>query len=85
MNLFKKTTVKNVLDNTQYNFVNGANVVENLVYVILYIRKHEIIKEIDIENVIKEFDLKSAISANGKDYTCNCIEYDLIAYQAIEQ
>ncbi len=86
MNLFKKTTVKNVLTNEQYNFVNQFNVVENLASTILYLKNfNSIITQSDIENVIKEYDLKQNVSKNGLDYTSNCIEFDLIAYQAIEQ
>lgn len=86
MDLFKKTTVKNVLTNEQYNYVNHYCVVENLACTILYIKKHDNLytKEV-IEKTIKEYDLKQNVSKNGLDYTANCIEFDLIAYQPINK
>lgn len=85
MDLFKKTTVKNVLTNEQYNFVNHFNVAENLACTILYLRKHNLILKGDIDNIIKEYGLKQSVSKNGLDYTANCIEFDLIAYQPINK
>ena len=86
MDLFKKTTVKNVLTNEEYRYTNHCDVVENLACTILYLKKHDNLytKEV-IKNTIKEYGLKQSVSKNGLDYTANCIEFDLIAYQPINK